>query len=167
MADFSSKQEELGCACCGDSDWGTKEIESSHESDDVIISREMNELTVQEREQVLHDIYGVAKVQEETPEFVAKCLEKMDTALSQIPKAKRKAFLDRALYYFKRSIRKDKKFKLMFLRADLYDARKAATRMVKHYEETPRSVFLFFSVDCRTSKPCFSFQSFVCFGFKL
>jgi hypothetical protein len=57
----------------------------------------------------------------------------MDAALSQLPKSKRKA-LERAIF-LKPSVTSDKGFKLMFLRADCYDATKAAARMAKFYEK--------------------------------
>jgi hypothetical protein len=138
MADLFTDQESAsasGFGCCGSSDFGTKNSISADDTNasDVALAREMNELSVKERENLFDDIHGVAKIQEETPELVRTCLGEMDVALSMVPKAKRKA-LDRA-FFFKPSIQTDVKFKLMFLRADLYDAQKAAKRMAKFYEE--------------------------------
>jgi hypothetical protein len=130
MADFISPTP--GFSCCGSNDLGTQAVIETDETD-VALAREMNELSVKERGKVLDDIHGVAENQEETPEFVATCLKDMDVALSTIPKAKRKA-LDRALF-FKPSIQKDANFKLMFLRADVYDAQKAAKRMARYFNE--------------------------------
>eukprot|EP00339_Tiarina_fusa_P009765 CAMPEP_0117014084 /NCGR_PEP_ID=MMETSP0472-20121206/11499_1 /TAXON_ID=693140 ORGANISM="Tiarina fusus, Strain LIS" /NCGR_SAMPLE_ID=MMETSP0472 /ASSEMBLY_ACC=CAM_ASM_000603 /LENGTH=456 /DNA_ID=CAMNT_0004717569 /DNA_START=74 /DNA_END=1444 /DNA_ORIENTATION=- len=109
--------------------------DDDHETE-VALAKEMNNLTVQERERVFDDIHGVAEVHEESPEFVESCLEAMDLALNTLAKIKRKG-LDRALF-FKPSIETDKKFKLMFLRADIYDAKKAARRMAKYFDEKLR-----------------------------
>ena len=97
------------------------------------LAREMNELSVDERERVLDDIHGVAETPEETPEFIAKCLNELDMQLSKTPKARRRGY-DKALF-FRPTIQQDQKFKLMFLRADLYDGAKAAQRMVKYFED--------------------------------
>jgi hypothetical protein len=132
MTDMSSKPQESDCSWCGTEEYGAKTNISSHESD-VALARDLNALSVQERERVFEDVHGVAQVQEETPAFVAKCLEEIDVALRKIPVKRRKA-LDRALF-LKPTIDSDMKFKLMFLRADLYDAQKAARRMSRHFEE--------------------------------
>mmetsp|Transcript_23993 Transcript_23993/g.36455 ORF Transcript_23993/g.36455 Transcript_23993/m.36455 type:complete len:483 (-) Transcript_23993:124-1572(-) len=118
--------------CVSSSGWGAQEAGNVDETD-LALAREMNELSVNEREQVFDEIHGVAKSEEETPDFIAQCLAKMDLSLSMIPKAKRKA-LDRALF-FKPSIETDAEFKLMFLRTDDYDSHKAAIRMAKYFAE--------------------------------
>ena len=103
---------------------------------DAALAKEMNELSVTEREKVLDDIHGVASIQEETPASILQSLREIDLALGVLPKIKRKA-LDRALF-FKPGLLDDEhsdKFKLMFLRADSYDAPKAAKRLAKHFEE--------------------------------
>jgi hypothetical protein len=125
-------EDDPGFTCCGDSGFGKKATVALDESD-LMLAREMAALSMEEREKVLDDIHGVAQVQEETPEFVAQCIYQMDLALSKIPKSKRRA-LDRAIF-LKPSILTDEKFKLMFLRSDLYDPKKAAKRMVKYFEE--------------------------------
>eukprot|EP00339_Tiarina_fusa_P004924 CAMPEP_0117013002 /NCGR_PEP_ID=MMETSP0472-20121206/10810_1 /TAXON_ID=693140 ORGANISM="Tiarina fusus, Strain LIS" /NCGR_SAMPLE_ID=MMETSP0472 /ASSEMBLY_ACC=CAM_ASM_000603 /LENGTH=482 /DNA_ID=CAMNT_0004716191 /DNA_START=113 /DNA_END=1561 /DNA_ORIENTATION=+ len=134
MLDVSITKDEpsSGLACCGGN--GMKDVaQPDNDEADTALAREMNKLSVQERERVFDDMHGVAPVQEETPDFVTGCLEAMDLALSLLAKVKRRA-LDRALF-FKPSIETDKKFKLMFLRADAYDPRKAAKRMAKYFEE--------------------------------
>jgi hypothetical protein len=129
---FTNQQEAGSCSFLGTSA-PKKQGFNDHDSDDVELAREMNELSVQEREHVLDDIHGVAQAYEETPEFIAKCLEELDEHISKIPKPKRRAY-DRALF-FKPTIQNDGNFKLMFLRADIYDPEKAAKRMVKYFED--------------------------------
>jgi hypothetical protein len=122
-------QETPELACCSFRAVEKKQAWYTDEND-LALAREMNELSVNEREQVFDEIHGVAKGQEETPEFVANCLAQMDISLSVISKAKRKA-LDRAIFV-KPSIETDADFKLMFLRTDDYDGLKAARRMTRY-----------------------------------
>ena len=98
---------------------------------DIELAKEMNQLSVQEREKVYEDIHGVAETQEETPEFIAKAIQDMDACIEKSSKAKRRAY-DRAIF-FRPTLAHDTKFKLMFLRADQYDALKASKRYLKYY----------------------------------
>jgi hypothetical protein len=123
--------------CCSGS--GTKrrkttsaKSSSPYEGTDAELAKEMNELSVKEREKVLEEIHGVADAREETPELLTACLLALDGALSKIPKAKRRA-LDKA-FFLRPHYATDAKFKLMFLRADYYDPQKAAKRMAKFFE---------------------------------
>jgi hypothetical protein len=100
--------------------------------DDAQLAKEMNDLSVKERELVYDDVHGVAKLPEETPEFVAGCLEQLDAQLAKIPQTKRK-WLDRA-FFLKRGLENDTGFKIMFLRAVRYDAENAATRMAAYFK---------------------------------
>ena len=100
--------------------------------DDAQLAREMNDLTVKERERLYEDLHGVSTVQEETPEFLNSCLEQLDVELGKVPQNKRK-WLDRA-FFLRRSLETDRKFKLKFLRADRYNPGKAAARMAAFFQ---------------------------------
>ena len=100
--------------------------------EDSLLVKDLNALTVREREDVYDEIHGVAKVAEETPEFRANVLQEFQVALAKVAKRKRKA-LDRALF-LKPSIQSDEAFQLMFLRADRYDCAKAASRMAQFFD---------------------------------
>ena len=109
--------------------------QSSLEGDDdtELIANELNKLSVQERERLYDEIHGVACLQNETPEFIEDIMKKFDIALAnQIPRPKRLA-LERAIF-LKPHLLKDTKFKLMFLRADYYDPRKAALRLAEFFD---------------------------------
>ena len=119
------------------SSWGTKDI-PNHQHHvgvgvDLDLVKEMNELSVQEREKVYDEIHGVAKAQEESPEFVTQSIQEMDTALKNLPRTRRKA-LDRASFLYP-GLATDIKFKLMFLRAEYFDPGRSARRMAKHFED--------------------------------
>jgi hypothetical protein len=132
---MGQRQPKSGCACWDGSDQvrGSPKtsLDYDNDDDDVALAKELFELSVQEREKVFDDIHGVGNP-EETPEFVAGRLAQLDVALALISRAKRKAF-DRAIF-FKPSMSQDRKFKLMFLRADCFDATKAAERMAKYFK---------------------------------
>jgi len=122
-------------SCCGKAGgWGKKkvhEVPQCEDEDYASLAKELNELSVQERERVFEEVHGVAQAQEETQDFVTDCVTQFDKALSELSYAKRKE-LDRA-FFLKPSIQKDWKFKLLFLRADQYNARQAAERMAKYF----------------------------------
>lgn len=99
--------------------------------DDKLLAREMNDLTVQDREQVYDEIHGVADIIDETPELVSRSLAEMREELLKIPKRRRRA-LDRALF-LKPSLSSDDKFHLIFLRAERFDPVKAAGKMYRHF----------------------------------
>jgi hypothetical protein len=98
---------------------------------DALLAKELNQLSMKQREEVYHDIHGVAKIVEETPEYVAIKLKELELELAKIPiknaynQAKEKS------PEYVTSIRKC----LMFLRAGRFDATEAAARMVRYYEE--------------------------------
>jgi hypothetical protein len=98
------------------------------------LAKEMNELSVNEREKVCDDIHGVAEIPVEAPEFVAECVARFDQALTELPQKMRRKALERA-FFLKPDLDKDTKFKLLFLRADYYDPFKAARRFAKYFED--------------------------------
>ena len=91
------------------------------------LAKELSQLSVEERELAYEEIHGVDDVIEETPEFVGECLEKMERHLGDI---RRKHAYDLALKLNKSYVQ-DRKLRLMFLRADHFDAKLAASRFVK------------------------------------
>jgi hypothetical protein len=143
MESAFAKEQEAGCAggCCGTDAWGRisgNSDEYKAENADFDLAREMYELSFQERENILEEIHGVAKIQEETPEFVSDRISGLDEAILEIPKHRRKA-LDRAIF-LKPSIQNDERFKLLFLRTEYFDCKKAANRMNRYFQ---RKLYLF------------------------
>jgi hypothetical protein len=98
---------------------------------DALMAKELNQLSMKEREEVNHDIHGVAEIVEEAPEFLQIKVKELEMELENIPlkdayhQAKEKA------PDYVTSLRNC----LMFLRADRFDAKEAAARMVRYYEE--------------------------------
>ena len=97
---------------------------------DSQLAKEMNQLSMAEREEVLRDIHGVNDDIEETPEFVAQKLVELENALQSIRK--------KAAYNLAQSMSPqyvcERIFRLMFLRGDRFDPHKAAGRIVRHFE---------------------------------
>ena len=90
--------------------------------------------TPEELAKACNDLYGNAPVppEEGDPRLAASALARLDGAIAMLPARERK-FLDHA-FFLKPSLRADERFRLMFLRADSFDARRAATRMGKYFQ---------------------------------
>jgi hypothetical protein len=97
---------------------------------ETLIAKEMHRLSMEERDDVLHDIHGVADILEETPAFVENCLHQLDQELSSIPY---KPAYEQALVMSPDFIG-DRRLCLMFLRAARFEPANAARRMVAYFE---------------------------------
>ena len=100
--------------------------------EDLLLVKELNQLSVQERDNLYEEIHGVAKVQDETPEYRAEALKLLWGKLKGLPRRKKHAF-NRALF-LKPSLEQDEDFLMMFLRADRFDAEKAALRLTRYFD---------------------------------
>jgi hypothetical protein len=119
-----------------------KEMEASigytpgEETDDCEkkLAQDLNQLSLKEREDILHDIHGVSDAVEEEPDFVAHTLLELDM---WIGKRKNKTIAEayKMAETLSPSYVQARKFRLMFLRADRFDAKDAATRMFRHFEQ--------------------------------
>ena len=96
------------------------------EDTDALLAKEMNKLSTEERDRVFEEVHGVAGDMEEDPDFVEMKLSEMEEEILKI--RKRQAY-DRAAFVSPKAVR-DRAFRLMFLRSEYFDARKAAKRMV-------------------------------------
>jgi hypothetical protein len=98
---------------------------------DALLAKELNELSLDEREQVYEDIHCIPRLVEEEPVFVAKALDSLEEAISKIPK---KAAYNQAFFLSPKYIQ-DPKFRLMFLRVELFHVERAASRVVAYFEQ--------------------------------
>jgi hypothetical protein len=121
-----------GTSCSGGiakaRDTGTKSVVEQGAGDPMaLMAKEMNRLSLQEREQAYEDLHGVSAMVNETPELVAAALQIMEHHLQSIrhkpayilAEANRKEYVQ------------DASLRLMFLRAERFDVAKAATRLVR------------------------------------
>jgi hypothetical protein len=97
---------------------------------DARIARDMTGLTCEERDYVLDDIHGVSDPIVETPELLTASLQELESLTRNLPNrdAYNEARIRDARYVENRD------FRLKFLRAERFDAKKAATRLVRHFQ---------------------------------
>lgn len=102
------------------------------ETAERILAQEFDKLSVEEHEKVLFDLYGSDLPEEkdfEDPMMVHRKLVELDVALGKIV---HKPAFDQAFRLHPAYVQ-DRSFRLMFLRAQDYDAQKAAEQMVLHF----------------------------------
>jgi hypothetical protein len=97
----------------------------------MMLAKEMNRLSVEEREKVLEDVHGIARVVDEPQEFIDACLVLLEKEIDNIS--------SKAAYDLASSMSEEytcsKKRRLMFLRAENFDPYKAASCMVRFFHE--------------------------------
>jgi hypothetical protein len=97
----------------------------------ALLAKEMNQLSVDEREKVLEDVHGIPRVVDEPQEFIEACLALLENELTKIS--------SKAAYRLASSMSKEytssKRLRLMFLRAESFDPPNAASRMVRFFDE--------------------------------
>ena len=106
---------------------------------DVELAKELNEMTMAERERLYEDIHGVCTpIEKETPEMIAKLINEMNavlddesSTLGQIPVQQRRIY-QKALFLYPK-LKQDINFKLLFLRGAEYNPKEAAKRLINHY----------------------------------
>jgi hypothetical protein len=98
---------------------------------DVLLAQELNQMTVKERETVYEELHGVDTIIEETEDLIQKTLEDLNRELLKIII---KPAYEQAERMSKEYVTSPK-FRLMFLRAEYFNVRKAAGRLVKFMEE--------------------------------
>jgi hypothetical protein len=103
-----------------------------HDDADALLAQAMAAMSVDEREQSIFDVHGVSDVIHEEPSFVRAKLEDMEMELSKITRGKEE-------YMQAEAQNKEyvicHKFRLKFLRAEIFNARLAAVRLVRFFEE--------------------------------
>ena len=105
-------------------------FDQSSKNDDFgeLLAKELNYLSIKEREHAYFDIHGVSESIDETPSFVAQKLAELDTNISKMKKhrsAYDKAKAQNPDYVFSRN------FRLSFLRSEHFEPTQAALRLVK------------------------------------
>ena len=93
---------------------------------DALLAREINDLSLEQRDRVLNEIHGVASDIVETPELIESSLTQLQ---EEILKIRKRSAYDRAAFVSPKFVM-DTKFRLMFLRSVYFDCKKAAKRIV-------------------------------------
>jgi hypothetical protein len=99
---------------------------------DILIANELSAMSIQEREQSYYDVHGVSDTIDETPEFVQAKLKELDYELTMLSKNKDAYLLAEAQ---DREYVTNINFRLKFLRADTFETKIAAQRLVFFFEE--------------------------------
>jgi hypothetical protein len=97
---------------------------------EYLLTQELNQMSLKERELAYEEIHSVDTMIDEPPEFVTERLEAFERELRMIPT---KLAYDQAEQISKLYVT-DQKLRLQFLRAEYFDARKAAHRLVGFME---------------------------------
>jgi len=105
--------------------------ESGGSTFDRALAQQMNALSVEEREQQFEEMHGVAGIIDETPQLVSAALAELHRQVTLI---QHKPWYDHAIT-LNRSYIEGAKFRLMFLRAELFKVNKAVTRMLLFLEK--------------------------------
>ncbi len=100
----------------------------------MLIGKELSALSVDEREKIYETLHGVDIPIMETPDFVAQKLDELNSAIDKIWLKPAYDLAEQKDHTYVRN----KNFRLMFLRADLFDASKAASRMVNFFKSKLR-----------------------------
>ena len=100
---------------------------------DALLAKEMATMSVQEREQAVDDIHGVSEVIHEKPGFVRVKIQEMEMELSKHITRGKEAYMQAEAQ--NKEFVTCVKFRLKFLRAEMFDARLAARRMIRFFEE--------------------------------
>ncbi len=97
----------------------------------ALVAAELNSLSLEQRKEIYDDLHGVTMHREvETPETIDRWLREFKDAIRKIrykPEYEKAAFLNPDFVL-------DPKIALMFLRAEDYNAKRAARRIVTHYK---------------------------------
>lgn len=103
-----------------------------------MLAKEMMQLDVGDRNQINEEIHGVRCLAiEEDLEIVKRKLRELDEELSKIPPSKKRAFVlatSVASSAYSRIYVNTHEFRIKFLRAEFFDAKKAAYRMVNYLD---------------------------------
>jgi hypothetical protein len=106
--------------------WGKSE--STMES---LVAQSYSEIPLEERNELLNELHGVSKEFDETPQIVRERLNEIEHELTMITD---KEAYDMA-YSMSPEFVSDTTFRMMFLRAETFDAKRSAKRMVHHFQD--------------------------------
>ena len=88
-------------------------------------------MSLEDREKLFEEVNGIPTIVHEDPEFVTKSLEELDTEINKVK-------MDKSAYHLAMSLRPEWKtnhnFRLMFLRAEEFQAKPAAEKMQRFFD---------------------------------
>jgi hypothetical protein len=126
-----NRSESCGCKpyLCRDEELDLSDARAIANAESYLAS-DLESLSIEERERVYNEIHGVTERTEEDPIVVEEKMISLEKEIKQIKL--NKAAYERALFLSPRYVN-DPEFRLMFLRADNFNAKNAANRMVNYF----------------------------------
>ena len=109
-----------------------KSLSTLYKDVDAMIANELSAMSMKERESCYYDIHGVSDVIEETPGWVEGKLVQLEVELAKISQ-NWDAYLQAAAQH--QEYARARIFRLKFLRAERFDVKAAAQRLVRFFEE--------------------------------
>jgi hypothetical protein len=97
----------------------------------AILAQELNHLSLKEREELLYDIHGVLELPKEEPGFVANCLKELDKEVDAYSPNDKNAYEQAQTQDY--NYVSCERFRLKFLRAENFNPRLAAQRLIKFF----------------------------------
>lgn len=104
---------------------------SSPRKVDALVAKDLNELSLEDRENILNDIHGVSQVVDENPLWIEQKLSELESELQLITQ---KDAYQQAASKSEEYV-KDRSLRLKFLRADCFNVSNAAGRMTRFFEQ--------------------------------
>ena len=107
--------------------------EYGHKDLEADIARDLNKLSLEERNEVLFDIHGVGEIVKEDAEFVQQKLLELEVCLSEkMNKRQAKAYKTARELFPEYVERND--FRIMFLRANKFHINDSADQILRHFQ---------------------------------
>jgi hypothetical protein len=97
---------------------------------DTLIAKELFQMSLDEREKALDDVHGIVRSEDEDPNFLNNRLMQLERHLCSIKQGTVYEEAEQLSEVFVR----DPHFRTMFLRAEYFDPRHAAQRMLRFFE---------------------------------
>jgi len=109
---------------------------SDNHTTDELLSKSLMQLKFEDRNEIREELHGVRnRAREETPELINESLSKMNTELdSIISESQDNQFAFQKARCLEKTFVNDRGYRLKFLRSELFDAVKAADRMIAHLD---------------------------------
>ena len=114
--------------------YGSDEHVPSQSEIDAMVAREMNDLSIAEREQVLNDVHGVTNIPYEGSKEMDEKLMELEFKIQTLSDDTNQSAYKQALRISKDYVQ-NRFFRIKFLRADRFDTGKAAKRMLAFFEQ--------------------------------
>jgi hypothetical protein len=97
---------------------------------DNLIAKELSQSSIDERQKAYEDFHGISQAKDEDPIHVDKCLADLEVEINKI----RKSTAYEKVLFLNPKYAKERRFRLMFLRATQFDVIKAAVKVIRHFD---------------------------------